>query len=110
MEIRLLMFTKLGSNVITFLEKFSEMLERIMHTLPSYHEHIHRLRNIIPPSSESRLRKALSYVYADIIQFCQQACIIFSGKGGRRMFSNTQLSEHSYGFSIVETKHRGPQV
>lgn len=67
------------------------MFEKITQRLPVYKEHLKRLKihkkkepNVAAVSSpaDERLVKALSLIYADIIQFCQQACKIFATKKG----------------------------
>lgn len=84
---------KLGSNYTSFLEKLIVMFERICERLPGYSEYHDRIvaRHKNPslpmstPDSPSSLRrgrivKTLSYIYADIIEFCQDACKIFATK------------------------------
>jgi hypothetical protein len=90
------------------------MFEKISNRLPAYHEHYVRLlerrkqENVTSdrsgrptmtamtvdfsgPSHERAL-KALSLVYADIIQFCQEACKIFSSKkGGKGYFISANI-------------------
>jgi hypothetical protein len=72
------------------------MFERIGNVLPAYQEYFEifmnrrnkraadkRAAGLNFPLNEvchERVSKALSYVYADILQFCQAACKIFSPK------------------------------
>jgi hypothetical protein len=75
------------------------MIQKIGEALPAYEEYyqmfVTRRRKAESEASGSlptqtlptqirhhRLYKALSYVYADIMQFCQEACKIFSTKRG----------------------------
>jgi hypothetical protein len=87
---------QLGSSHTIFFEKLAYMFERIGDRLPGYGEYCDRVLkrwSKIPTTEEQktaldnrcqRLVKALTYVYADIIQFCQEACRIFStSKKGR---------------------------
>lgn len=83
---------QLSSHYSTFLEKIVTMFERIGSRLSSYKEHfehiVERRQRMSQSdgsslySSQSRLAMALSYVYADIIQFCQSACKLFMVKKG----------------------------
>ena len=70
---------------MVFVEKLADMFGNIAERLPQYKEHIGRLQSRRnndrgDTMSLTRLLGALSYVYADIIQFCQDACRIFSTK------------------------------
>jgi hypothetical protein len=76
------------------LEKIVTMLQQIGDVLPAYEEFfdlfVKRRSSLeketgIAPSLElrhHRLYKALSFVYVDVIQFCQEACRIFGSKRG----------------------------
>jgi hypothetical protein len=79
------------------------MLDKISSRLPLYHDHYdqylkrrqkdtsgpgatratgpHPLANSLEQSSQ-RIMKTMSLLYADIIQFCQEACSIFSKRAG----------------------------
>jgi len=67
--------------VIIF-EKIAQMFERLKHQLPSYHDHVLRLRKDCPDAAKSDLCKALAIVYADILQFCHDACGLFQMSPG----------------------------
>jgi hypothetical protein len=58
------------------------MLAKITERLPSYHDHLLRFRECCPDIMKERLGQALSLVYKDILQFCQEACKIFMKKSG----------------------------
>jgi hypothetical protein len=69
------------------------MLQRIGELLPAYEEYFRlfvqrrKLWNSSATNSTNnvrhyRLYKVLSYVYVDIIRFCQEACKIFGTKRG----------------------------
>ena len=58
-------------------EKLAQMLDRMRQRLPSYHDHILRLHDDCPEALKSHLGKALAFVYADVLQFCQDACALF---------------------------------
>lgn len=73
---------QLSSNFVSFFEKLADMLDRILARLPNYAEHLERLRRRASFQDRSRIFEALSYVYSDIIQFCQSACKIFMTKTG----------------------------
>lgn len=92
------------------LEKLVIMLQQTGEVLPAYEEFFNIFVNRrksqeketgIAPTVElrhHRLYKALSFVYVDIIQFCQEACRIFgSKKGGAQDISTT--SQISCGLS-----------
>lgn len=53
------------------------MLERMREQLPSYHDHALRLHDDCPEALKSHLGKVLAFVYADVLQFCQDACMLF---------------------------------
>lgn len=80
------MILQLGTNFVTFLDKLTDMFERIADILPTYHAHIQRIRELPYPASRLRLGKALSYVYADIIQFCQSAYGLLCKRRGNRKY------------------------
>lgn len=94
---------QLGTNFTTYLEKIVSMIEKIGQSLPAYEEYLKlfsaRRKKLVIETSEydeessfqlefcnHRLYKALSYVYVDIIQFCQEACNIFGTKRGGMYF------------------------
>ena len=65
-------------------------MEKMTMSLPAYEDYIDTLYDRARPEKDgkkynmsNRLLKALSYVFADILQFCQEACELFSkyGKG-----------------------------
>jgi hypothetical protein len=69
------------------------MFEIITQRLPAYKEHLDRLglrgkerpgEPVMSATGAGRLIKALSFIYEDIISFCQQACKIFATKKGGR--------------------------
>jgi hypothetical protein len=70
------------------------MFEKIGDILPGYAEYYERVvqrwtkitatdvQRTSYDIRRMRIFKALSYVYADVVQFCQEACKIFSAKKG----------------------------
>ena len=58
-------------------EKLAQMFNRIRRHLPSYHDHVLRLHEDCPEALKSHLGKALAFVYADVLQFCHDACVLF---------------------------------
>lgn len=54
------------------------MLESMGQQLPSYHNHALRLHDDCPEALKSHLAKVLAFVYADVLQFCQDACMLFT--------------------------------
>ncbi|KAH0542496.1 hypothetical protein FGG08_003092 [Glutinoglossum americanum] len=89
---------QLGSNYISFLEKLSDMFEKMSVTLPVYEEYIRTLKARALSRGQPvsrRLLKALAYVYSDIIQFCQYACNLFTKRKGsydNTRFANPEVS------------------
>lgn len=73
-------YDQLGSNFVTFLEKLCNMFEGMRHSLSLYHRHIQNI--IAAPHVEygKELAAALSLIYTDIMEFCQQATGIFAKK------------------------------
>lgn len=64
---------QVGSNYAVFLEKIADMFESIAHTLPQYqqlHESCKHQLHFQSQSQDARLAALMSYVYADMIQFC----------------------------------------
>ena len=67
------------------------MIEKMTVSLPAYEDYIDTLydrprqpeKDRKKYNMSNRLLKALSYIFADILQFCQEACELFSkyGKG-----------------------------
>lgn len=82
----------IGTNYVTYLEKLSGMIEKMTASLPAYDEYVKTLRSRKARQDgnahgiSNRLIKALAYVFADVLQFCQEACELFSkyGKGVRK--------------------------
>jgi len=59
------------------------MFENMGMLLPAYEEYVHDLQARAQQRGRevsSRLLKALAYVYTDLIQFCYDACKLFSKK------------------------------
>lgn len=92
-----LVFLKLASNFSSFLDKLLAMFEKIGNRLPGYAEYYERLlaRHVsetseqntpesdiknVPKFESPRVLRVLSYIYTDLMQFCQQACQLFSTK------------------------------
>ena len=84
---------QLGTNYTVHLEKLVTMIQRIGEMLPSYEEYfdlfIRRKKTLEDTGltlnlelRHHRLQKALSFVYADIVQFCQDACRLFGSERG----------------------------
>jgi hypothetical protein len=78
--------SQLGDHYITFLEKLTIMFEKMAQNLPAYEEYVVKLQfraQKYGRKPHPRLLKALAYIYVDIIQFCLDACRLFSaGKNG----------------------------
>ncbi|KAI1860152.1 hypothetical protein JX265_010076 [Neoarthrinium moseri] len=87
----------LASNFSTFFDKLLVMLETISNRLPGYAEYYERLNRrkalwskdtgliqssdaTIPKFESNRVVRVISYIYKDIIQFCQEACQVFGTK------------------------------
>ncbi|ETS79334.1 hypothetical protein PFICI_09187 [Pestalotiopsis fici W106-1] len=79
----------LASNFSSFLDKLLAMFEKIGDRLPGYAEYYRRLltRQVlgnteldIPKFESTRVVKVLSYIYTDLVQFCQEACQVFGTK------------------------------
>jgi hypothetical protein len=74
------------------------MIQRIGEMLPSYEEYFNlfvRRKQALEEDTGStltfdlrhhRLQKALSFVYADIVKFCQDACRLFGSNAEVRVF------------------------
>lgn len=87
----------LASNHADFLQKVTQMLEQMGTRLPIYENYVQELTMTdeetvrlgvgtarrVGEGSCSRIRRALAYVYADLIQFCHDICAIFSKKRSR---------------------------
>ena len=81
---------QLSISHITLLEKLVTMMEKIVHRLPAYREHLRFLRERSEKlagatdstmiDDRSRLAISLSYVFVDVVQFCQSACNMFATK------------------------------
>lgn len=73
------------------------MLEQMQQRLPIYESYVEELTltakdalkitvktvDKVGKEACSRIRRALAYVYADLIQFCHDVCVIFSKKRSR---------------------------
>ncbi|KAH0559610.1 hypothetical protein GP486_003875 [Trichoglossum hirsutum] len=82
----------LGTKHMTYLERIVSMIQNIGESLPAYGEYFEmfvthkkktesEIGSAIPTEIRyHRLFKALSYVYADIVQFCQESRKIFGTK------------------------------
>ncbi|KAI2465209.1 hypothetical protein F4781DRAFT_38570 [Annulohypoxylon bovei var. microspora] len=75
---------KLCGHYTMFFEKLAEMFERISMKLPHFGRHLllfNRRKNLRPDiERHSDLVHTLACMFKDIIQFCQEACRIFSPK------------------------------
>ncbi|KAF3025563.1 hypothetical protein E8E14_011236 [Neopestalotiopsis sp. 37M] len=97
----------LASNFSSFLDKLLAMFEKIGDRLPGYAEYYRRVldRHVfgqsglanpkidikkIPKFESTRVLKVLSYIYKDLLQFCQEACRLFDTK--RRGVRHTSIS------------------
>jgi hypothetical protein len=71
---------QLGTNFVTFLEKLSAMFEGLRSRLSLYHRQIERIRESPYRVDGKHLDKALSYIYMDVIEFCQISAYVFFQK------------------------------
>lgn len=71
-------YFKLGSNLIVFLENVAMMFENIAFTLPQYQAWFNLCQRNVTAQDKDRLGQALSFVYADMIEFCLHTYRIFS--------------------------------
>ncbi|KAF2467048.1 uncharacterized protein BDR25DRAFT_267857 [Lindgomyces ingoldianus] len=69
---------KLGSNYVLFLEKIADMFESIAHALPQYQQFHDSCRRQFQEVRHDQMITLMSYVYADIIQFCLELYHMFS--------------------------------
>ncbi|ORY15989.1 hypothetical protein BCR34DRAFT_144457 [Clohesyomyces aquaticus] len=95
----------LGTNYTVHLEKIVTMIQRIGEALPAYEEYfgmfLRRRKSTQVGSApvvqiearHHRLYKALAYVYADVVQFCQEACNIFGKKKGGIHYKPSLISD-----------------
>ncbi|KAF4453686.1 NACHT domain-containing protein [Fusarium austroafricanum] len=95
----------LGTNFTTFLDKILSMFEKLGDRLPGYAEYYERVvvrwkkvsandgQRASYEARTTRMVKALSYVYADILQFCQEACRIFSTKSGGSRYKPSIIAD-----------------
>lgn len=85
----LLKVVQLGKKYPNLFEKLAEMLNDIAKYMPSYHNLVLQLQIEYPRDEEIRsdIAKALAFVYADILQFCRDACMMFTkGRNGKFLF------------------------
>jgi hypothetical protein len=74
----ILMAYKLGTNLVVFLGNVCDMFENIAFTLPQYQTWFDICRAHVKDKDRNRLGLALSFVYADMIEFCMHVYRIFS--------------------------------
>ncbi|OCL01351.1 hypothetical protein AOQ84DRAFT_383830 [Glonium stellatum] len=74
---------QLGSCHVAFLEKIADMFESISSILPQYQQHYDTYKRRPPEKNKDRLVHLMSFIYADIVQFCQNVSCMFlrSSKG-----------------------------
>jgi hypothetical protein len=84
-ELLLLRFPQRCKSFVIMFEKLAQMLNRMRQRLPSYSNHVQRLRDDCPEALKSDIGKALAFVFADVLQFCHNACVLFKASpGGKR--------------------------
>ncbi|KAK7416638.1 hypothetical protein QQX98_005109 [Neonectria punicea] len=95
----------LGTNFNDFLEKIVSMFEKLSDRLPGYAEYhervVKRWEKILANNDQLeayearrlRMAKSLSYIYADIMQFCQECCKIFSTKKGGARYKRYMIAD-----------------
>lgn len=73
---------QLSSNYVSFLEKMADMFEEITAVLPAYEEFLTILQERAAKRgySHTRLAKALSLVYVDILRFMHSIYMLFSNQ------------------------------
>lgn len=86
----------MGTNHVQFLEGVCDMFEKMSLKLPVYEEFIQRWNGIKQsrPLPE-RLLQAMSFIYADVLQFSYDICQLFSHKRSRQ-FTKLPWSASSY--------------
>lgn len=78
---------QVGFHYVSFIEKLGNMLDKILMSLPAVESYVSVLKTRADKGRRPlspRLTKALACVYADLIQFCQDLCKIFSLNRGLR--------------------------
>ncbi|ORY12258.1 hypothetical protein BCR34DRAFT_306723 [Clohesyomyces aquaticus] len=69
---------KLGSAYVLFLEKIADMFETVAMQLPQYQQFHHTCKGQFQETQQDRVTTLMSYVYADIVQFCLELYRMFS--------------------------------
>ena len=71
-----------SKNYVNMFERLAQMLDTMRQQLPSYQDHVLRLHDECPEALKSHLGRALAFVYADVLQFCHDACVLFRMPSG----------------------------
>ncbi len=58
------------------------MFDKMRENLPSYYDLALKVRQVCPEAVKSDFGKALAFVYADVLQFCRDACVLFNKPPG----------------------------
>lgn len=93
-----------SSHYVGFFVKLADMFEEFRRKLPKYANQVERIRERIGRIRENKelgwlntytcVIKALSFVYVDMLQFCHDACRLFTKKRrGRWLYGNESLPE-----------------
>lgn len=76
---------QLGSNHVAFLEKIAGMFDNISAILPRYQQHYDTYKRRPTEKNKDRLIHLMSFIYADVIQFCQNvSCMFLRGSRGSK--------------------------
>lgn len=73
-----LISSKLGTNLVNFLERVAEMFEEISYFLPQYKDWFAICKQTNSINDGSRLGQALAHVYHDLVEFIVSIYFIFS--------------------------------
>ncbi len=80
------------------------MFDKMRENLPSYYDLALKVRQVCPEAVKSDFGKALAFVYADVLQFCHDACVLFNKSPGGKcsvLDNNYNIADSLTGPSIT---------
>ncbi|KAF2655748.1 hypothetical protein K491DRAFT_716037 [Lophiostoma macrostomum CBS 122681] len=83
----------LSSRYVNIFETLADMLSKMTNMLPRYWHYLQRLRGQDLRGINSHFGYALSFLYADILQFCRDACQVLAPKCSAERSNEDNLFE-----------------
>lgn len=92
----------MGTNHVVFLERVTELFEKLSISLPQYQQHYETCkRKVFEVMDKSRLAKLMALVYADVINLFGEVYLILARKTRRKFIASVKIPGYNDSCVII---------